>query len=167
MQNVWDVTETVTEERVVEEIPPNTQEQVPWHLSMERHGMTGELSKCTGEIRQQEAAEQPPLDHESDQGKPKYKEDLVETNQRADGLEFIREFQEMMDQAFEKLLSKPVRRHSCQKDKPELHMEQGKHKETIHREAERPPQTDVSRDSDDKWNSITSQEMMDKDQCIQ
>ena len=29
MQNVWDVTETVTEERVVEEIPPNTWEQVP------------------------------------------------------------------------------------------------------------------------------------------
>ena len=28
MQNVWDITETVTEERVVEEIPPNTQEQV-------------------------------------------------------------------------------------------------------------------------------------------
>ena len=24
MQNVWDVTETVTEKRVVEEIPPNT-----------------------------------------------------------------------------------------------------------------------------------------------
>ena len=29
MQNVQDVTETVMEERVVEEIPPNTQEQVP------------------------------------------------------------------------------------------------------------------------------------------
>ena len=29
MQNVWDITETVMEERVVEEIPPNTQEQVP------------------------------------------------------------------------------------------------------------------------------------------
>ena len=28
-QNVWDITETVTEERVVEEIPPNIQEQVP------------------------------------------------------------------------------------------------------------------------------------------
>ena len=27
-QNVWDVTETVMEERVVEEIPPNTWEQV-------------------------------------------------------------------------------------------------------------------------------------------
>ena len=29
MQNVQDVTETVMEERVVEEIPPNTWEQVP------------------------------------------------------------------------------------------------------------------------------------------
>ena len=28
-QNVWDVTETVMEERVVEEITPNTWEQVP------------------------------------------------------------------------------------------------------------------------------------------
>ena len=28
-QNVWDVTETVTEERAVEEIPPNTWDQVP------------------------------------------------------------------------------------------------------------------------------------------
>ena len=29
MCNVWDITETVMEERVVEEIPPNRQEQVP------------------------------------------------------------------------------------------------------------------------------------------
>ena len=29
MQNVQDVTETVTEKRMMEEIPPNTQEQVP------------------------------------------------------------------------------------------------------------------------------------------
>ena len=56
----------------------------------------------------------------------------------------------MIDQAFEKLLSKPVRRHPHRKDKPEPHTEQGKHKETIHREAERPPQPDVSRDSDDE-----------------
>ena len=28
-QNVWDITETVTEERAMEEIPPNTPEQVP------------------------------------------------------------------------------------------------------------------------------------------
>ena len=124
MQNVQDVTETVMEERVVEEIPLNN-----------------------GEVHQWEAAEQPPLDHESDQGKPKYKEDLVEANQRADRLEFIREFWEMMDQAFEKLLSTPVTRYPHQKDKPELCMEQGKHKESICREAERLPQPDVSRDS--------------------
>ena len=41
-QNVQDVTETVTEERVVEEIPPNTQEQVLQCLSMERCKTTGE-----------------------------------------------------------------------------------------------------------------------------
>ena len=28
-QNVWDITETVTEKRMMQEIPPNTQEQVP------------------------------------------------------------------------------------------------------------------------------------------
>ena len=95
-------------------------------------------------------AEQPPLDHESDQGEPKYEEDSVEVNLRADRMEFIREFREMMDQAFEKLLSKPVRRHPHQKDKPEQHMEQGKYKESICREAKRPLQLDVSRDSDDE-----------------
>ena len=112
-QNVWDITETVTEERVVEEISPNTWEQVPQRLSMERCEATGELSKRTGEVHQQEVAEQPPLDHESDQDEPKYEEDLTEVNQRADRLEFIREFWEMMDQAIEKLLNKPVRRHLC------------------------------------------------------
>ena len=28
-QNVWDITETVTEKRTMEEIPPSTREQVP------------------------------------------------------------------------------------------------------------------------------------------
>ena len=51
MQNVWDVTETVTEERVVEEIPPNTWEQVPRHLLTERHEMTGESSNHTGKVQ--------------------------------------------------------------------------------------------------------------------
>ena len=72
-----------------------------------------------------------------------------------------------MDQAFEKMLNKPVRRHPHQKDIPEPCLEQGKHKESICREAERPPQPDVSRDSDDEQNSITFQETMDTDQCIQ
>ena len=46
-QNVRDVAETVTEERVVEEIPQNTQEQVPQHLSTERCEVTGESSNRT------------------------------------------------------------------------------------------------------------------------
>ena len=54
MQNVRDVTKTVTEERVVEEIPPNTWEQVSQHLSTERHEMTGEyiLEKYVNERQQ-------------------------------------------------------------------------------------------------------------------
>ena len=112
--------------------------------------MTGELSKSTGEVHQQEVAEQPPLDHKSDQDESKYEEDSAKVNQRADRLEFITEFWEMMDQAIEKLLNKPVRRHPCWKDKPEPCTEQGKQKETICREAEKHPQPDVSRDSDDE-----------------
>ena len=40
-QNVWDVTETVMEKRMMEEIPPNTQEQVLRRLSPERREVTG------------------------------------------------------------------------------------------------------------------------------
>ena len=72
-----------------------------------------------------------------------------------------------MNKAIEQLLNKPVRRHSCRKNKPEPCTEQGKHKETICREAERFPQYDINRDSDDKQNSIVLQETMDTDQCIQ
>ena len=49
-QNIWDVTETVTEERVVEEIPPNTWAQIPRCLSTERCEMTGEPSNHTGKV---------------------------------------------------------------------------------------------------------------------
>ena len=84
-------------------------------------------------------AEEPPQDHESDQEESEDEENLSEASQRADRLEFIREFQEIMNKAIEQLLNKPVRRHSCRKDKPELHMEQEKHKETICKEAERLP----------------------------
>ena len=84
-------------------------------------------------------AEEPPQDHKSDEEDTKDKESSSEVNQRVDQLEFIREFQEIMNKAIEQLLNKPVRRHSCQKDKPELHMEQGNHKETICREVEKLP----------------------------
>ena len=51
-QNVWDVTETVMEERAVEDIPLNTQEQAPRCLSTERCEVTGESSNHTGKVRQ-------------------------------------------------------------------------------------------------------------------
>ena len=82
-------------------------------------------------------------------------------------MKFIKEFQEIMNQAIDQLFKKSARRHSCQKDKPDLHKEQGKHKEAIHKEAEMLPPRNVSRESDDKRNSRASLETMDTDQCIQ
>ena len=87
-----------------------------------------------------EVTNESPTDHTSDQEETKNEESLSEVNQMADQLEFIREFQEIMNKAIEQFLNKPARRHSCQKDKPEPCTEQGKHKETIHKEAERLPQ---------------------------
>ena len=46
-------------------------------------------------------------------------------------------------------------------------MEQEKHRETIHKEAEMLPQRNVNIESDDEQNSMVSQEMMDTDWCIQ
>ena len=66
MQNVWDVTETVTEKRMMEEIPPSTQEQVPRRLSTERCEVTGESSSRTGRVWQQEVTNESPTDHASD-----------------------------------------------------------------------------------------------------
>ena len=65
-------------------------------------------------------------------------------------MEFIKEFQEFMNEAIDRLLKKPARKHSCQKDKPELHTEQGKRKEALCKEAETLPPRNVSRESDDK-----------------
>ena len=49
-QNVQDATETVTEKRTMEEIPPSTWEQVPQCLSPERREVTGESSSHTGRV---------------------------------------------------------------------------------------------------------------------
>ena len=59
-QNVRDITETVTEERVVEEIPPNTWEQVLQCLSLERCEVTGESSNHTGKVQQREVTKESP-----------------------------------------------------------------------------------------------------------
>ena len=65
-------------------------------------------------------------------------------------MEFIKEFQEIMNKAIDQLFKKPARGHSRRKDKPEPHMEQGKRKEAIHKEAEMLPPRNVSRESDDE-----------------
>ena len=79
-QNVWDVTETVMEERVVEEIPPNTWEQVLQLLSTERHEATGESSNHTGKEQLREVTKQSPPDHKSDQEDTEDEESLSEVN---------------------------------------------------------------------------------------
>ena len=73
--------------------------------------MIGKSSNHTRKVQQQEAAQEPPQDHASDQEDTKDEENLSEV--RAHQLEFIREFQEIMNKAIEQLLNKPVRRHSC------------------------------------------------------
>ena len=75
-QSVWDVTETVTEERAMEEIPPNTWEQVPQCLSTERDEVTGESSNRTEKVRQQEVTNESPPDHASDQEDKEDEENL-------------------------------------------------------------------------------------------
>ena len=83
-QNVRDVTETVMEKRAMEEIPPNTWEQVPRHLSSERCEVTGESSSCTGRVWQQEVTNKSPTDHASDQENEEDKDNLSEVNRKDD-----------------------------------------------------------------------------------
>ena len=78
-------------------------------------------------------------------------------------MEFIKEFQQFMNEAINQLLKKPVRKHPHQKDKPELHMEQGKHKEALCKEAETLPPRNVSGESDNERNSRVSLETIDTD----
>ena len=99
MQNVWDVTETVMEKRTMEEIPPNTREQVPRHLSPERREVTGESSSCTERAQQQEATNKSPTDHASDQENEEDKDNSSEVNHKEDRVEFIKEFQDFMNEA--------------------------------------------------------------------
>ena len=72
-----------------------------------------------------------------------------------------------MNEAIERLLKKPARKHPHWKDKPEPRTEQGKHKEVLRKEAETLPPINISGNSDDERNSRISLETMDTDQCIQ
>ena len=112
--------------------------------------MTGESSNCTGRVQQQEVTNESPSDHTSDQEIEEDEDNSSEVNCKADRMEFIKEYQDFMNEAIDQLLKKPARKHSCQKDKPEPRTEQGKHKEVLCKEVETLPPINVSRDSDDK-----------------
>ena len=100
-QNVWDITETVMEKRTMEEIPPSTWEQVPRCLSPERREVTGESSSHTGRVWQQEVTNKSPTDHASDQENEENEDNSSEVNRKDDQMEFIKEFQDFMNEAIE------------------------------------------------------------------
>ena len=84
----------------MEEIPPNTQEQDPQHLSPERREVTGESNNHTGRVWQQVTNESP-TDHASDQENEEDEDNSSEVNRKADQMEFIKEFQDFMNEAIE------------------------------------------------------------------
>ena len=88
-QDVRNVTETVTEKRMMEETPPSAREQVPRHLSTERCEVTGESSSHTERVQQQEVTNESPTDHASDQDNDE--DNSSEVNRKDDQVEFIRE----------------------------------------------------------------------------
>ena len=112
--------------------------------------MTGESSSHTGRVWQQEVTNESPTPHTSDQENEEDEDNSSEVNHKDDQVEFIKEFQDFMNEAIKQLLNKPVRKHSCRKDKPEPHKEQGKCKEVLCQEAETLPPINISRDSDDE-----------------
>ena len=112
--------------------------------------MTGESSNHTGRVQQQEVTNKSPTDHASDQEDEEDEDNLSEVNCKDDRMEFIKKFQDFMNEALERLLKKPVRKHARREDKPELCMEQGKHKEALCKEAETFPPINVSGDSDNE-----------------
>ena len=91
--------------------------------------MTGESSSHTERVWQQEVTNKSPADHASNQDNDE--DNSSEVNCKDDRVEFIREFQDFMNEAIKRLLNKPARKHSCRKDKPEPHTEQGKRKEAL------------------------------------
>ena len=111
---------------------------------------SGESSSHMGRVWQQEVTNKPPTDHTSDQENEEDEDNSSEVNCKDDRVEFIKEFQDFMNEAIEQLLNKPARKHSCRKDKPEPCTEQGKHKEVLCQEAETPPPINISGDSDDE-----------------
>ena len=68
-------------------------------MSPERREVTGESSSHTGRVRQQEVTNNSPTDHESDQDNDE--DNSSEVNRKDDRVEFIKEFQDFMNEAIE------------------------------------------------------------------
>ena len=85
----------------MEEIPLSTREQVLRRLSPERHEVTGESSSHTERAWQQEVTNESPTDHTSDQENEEDEDNLSEVNRKDDQVEFIKEFQDFMNEAIE------------------------------------------------------------------
>ena len=66
--------------------------------------MTGESSNRTGRVRQQEVTNESPTDHASDQEDEEDEDNSSEVNHKADQVEFIKEFQDFMNEAIDRLL---------------------------------------------------------------
>ena len=81
----------------MEDIPPSTQEQVTQRLSPERHEVTGESSSHTGRVWQQEVTNESPTDHARDQDNDEH--NSSEVNCKDDRMEFIKKFQDFMNEA--------------------------------------------------------------------
>ena len=74
--------------------------------------MTGESSSHTGRVWQQEVTNKSPTDHASDQENEEDEDNSSEVNHKDDQVEFIKEFQDFMNEAIKRLLNKPARKHS-------------------------------------------------------
>ena len=68
----------------MEEIPPNTWEQAPRHMSLERCEVTGESSNHTRRVQQPEVTNESPTDRASDQENEEDKDNLSEVNCKDD-----------------------------------------------------------------------------------
>ena len=63
--------------------------------------MTGESSNHTGRVWQQEVTNKSPTDHASDQEDEEDEDNSSEVNRKDDQMEFIREFQDFMNESIE------------------------------------------------------------------
>ena len=63
--------------------------------------MTGESSNHTGRVQQQEVTNESPTDHASDQENEEDEDNSSEVNRKDNRMEFIKEFQDFMNEAIE------------------------------------------------------------------